>query len=417
MPELDSAGRRLLAYFVEYLKNVEPGNPATYVSYKAVHTALDLPLHGPTYGASLQNQGLNSLAAWTVDSGLPAITGIVIDAGTLEPAQGYFKLLGNPKNPYERWKEEVTKSKFLDWAPYLTDIESVVVPLEANQAASLSARVVPSVVPLRKLPVPGAASVWRLIAYHDDAEASERADEMARRGVIAIGWSEIGDLTGAPLRTSEDIGARIREAYPHLGNSHTGGPTLWHLLHDVAVGDLVIIVARSTRKYVMEVTGDYFYADDGVGHYRHQRNATLTDLDPDELWHASGAAAAEGESMRWTLTRLSTGGKAAAQAYEEGERFEVRSTAVERNPHARKACIEHHGAKCYACGFDFFVRYGALGEGYIHVHHRKDIALTDGVYTVDPIKDLVPLCPNCHAMVHREKPAADVEAFKASYWS
>jgi len=77
----------------------------------------------------------------------------------------------------------------------------------------------------------------------------------------------------------------------------------------------------------------------------------------------------------------------------------------ERNPEARKKCIEHHGTLCKVCGFDFFETYGDLGFGFIHVHHVQDIALR-GESTVNPKTDLIPVCPNCHAMLHRgTKPA------------
>lgn len=93
-------------------------------------------------------------------------------------------------------------------------------------------------------------------------------------------------------------------------------------------------------------------------------------------------------------------------AYKEGKVKQVMVNAIERNPDARRKCIEHYGAICNSCDFDFSKKYGAeLGSGFIHVHHLLDIALIGKEYKVDPINDLRPLCPNCHAMVHRIKPA------------
>lgn len=414
MSGLDAPGRRLLAYLVANLKSVVPGNPSTYVSYRRIHVDLGLSLLGPTYGSSLQNQGLNSLAAWTASEGLPAITGIVVAENSFEPGAGYFKLLGNPVDAYKRWESEITKAKETDWSLYLGGEEEI----SAEPALGRTSKLSPlPAAPGRRALAPGTASVWRLVSYHEEADADRIADEMVRRGVIAIGWSDVGDLEKAVPQSSEAIGSCIREAYPTLQNSHTGGPSLWNFWRNMMPGDLVIIVARSRRKHVVEVTGDYCYSVEGIGGYCHLRSAALTPLNGDELWEASGGKAADGESMFWTLTRLSTGGAAASLAYEEGARFELRLTAIERNPRARKDCIDHFGAACYVCKFDFSSRYGELGEGYIHVHHRHDIALTGGAHTVDPINDLVPLCPNCHAMVHRQKPAADVEDFKRKYWA
>jgi 5-methylcytosine-specific restriction protein A len=67
------------------------------------------------------------------------------------------------------------------------------------------------------------------------------------------------------------------------------------------------------------------------------------------------------------------------------------------------------------CSFDFRKTYGELGDGYIHVHHRTDLSKRDGEYEVDPIRDLVPLCPNCHAMIHRRSTSISVEELAAIY--
>lgn len=79
----------------------------------------------------------------------------------------------------------------------------------------------------------------------------------------------------------------------------------------------------------------------------------------------------------------------------------------ERNKEARNACIAyyrtlHHGhVVCECCGFDFEKAYGEMGRDFIEVHHRKPISQTDGEHAIDPKKDLVPLCSNCHSMIHR----------------
>ncbi len=99
--------------------------------------------------------------------------------------------------------------------------------------------------------------------------------------------------------------------------------------------------------------------------------------------------------------------------YVEGARKRVWVNAYERNPRARDACLKSHGLDCFACGFNFQSRYGVLGEDFIHVHHLKPLALTDGEYELDPINDLRPVCPNCHAMLHRQKPTLSIEELQA----
>ena len=52
--------------------------------------------------------------------------------------------------------------------------------------------------------------------------------------------------------------------------------------------------------------------------------------------------------------------------------------------------------------------YGTLGEGVIHVHHLRELASLGEEYEVDPIKDLRPVCPNCHAILHTSSPAMTI---------
>jgi len=86
----------------------------------------------------------------------------------------------------------------------------------------------------------------------------------------------------------------------------------------------------------------------------------------------------------------------------EGKKQRVFSTRYERNPALRMRAIKEHGLSCMACSFNFSEEYGTHGEGFIHVHHNKALSET-GEMRIDPIKDLSVLCPNCHAMIHKER--------------
>jgi predicted HNH restriction endonuclease len=86
--------------------------------------------------------------------------------------------------------------------------------------------------------------------------------------------------------------------------------------------------------------------------------------------------------------------------FKEGAKKEITVNAYERNPKARKECIRIHGSKCTVCGFDFGEIYGEEFMGKIHVHHKKSLAEIDDEYEVDPKEDLVPVCPNCHMIIH-----------------
>ncbi|TCG08827.1 hypothetical protein BZM27_09250 [Paraburkholderia steynii] len=101
------------------------------------------------------------------------------------------------------------------------------------------------------------------------------------------------------------------------------------------------------------------------------------------------------------------------KAYVEGAVSQVLVNRYERDRDARDAAIAHYGCHCYVCGFDFGKVYGALGQDFIHVHHVIDIATIGAEYHVDPIEDLRPVCPNCHAMLHKTTPAMDVNELRA----
>ena len=96
----------------------------------------------------------------------------------------------------------------------------------------------------------------------------------------------------------------------------------------------------------------------------------------------------------------------------EGYKREFSASTYERNPLARKICMDHYGYICVVCSFNFLEKYGEIGDKYIHVHHIKPIYEIKKEYMIDPIEDLRPICPNCHAMIHRHKPALTIESLK-----
>jgi 5-methylcytosine-specific restriction protein A len=98
-------------------------------------------------------------------------------------------------------------------------------------------------------------------------------------------------------------------------------------------------------------------------------------------------------------------GPTAVVGQEEGDAYEVLVTRYERSQINRAACIAVHGVTCHACGFDFSLTYGPLGEGVIDVHHVQPVSTVGPGTAIDPIKDLVPLCANCHRMAHQRRPA------------
>lgn len=96
----------------------------------------------------------------------------------------------------------------------------------------------------------------------------------------------------------------------------------------------------------------------------------------------------------------------------EGKLYRALGTRYERNPYLRKLCIEEHGYSCCVCGFDFEQAFGELGKGFIHVHHLEQLASAGKEHYVDPTTDMRPVCPNCHAMIHKTVPPYSIEEMK-----
>lgn len=100
--------------------------------------------------------------------------------------------------------------------------------------------------------------------------------------------------------------------------------------------------------------------------------------------------------------------KTVAQRW-EGSSYQVLLTGYERNLDARSDCLREHGHQCVACKFDFEEQFGDIGKGFIHVHHLTRMADRPKPYVIDGKSELVPVCPNCHAMIHRRIPPFTIE--------
>lgn len=101
------------------------------------------------------------------------------------------------------------------------------------------------------------------------------------------------------------------------------------------------------------------------------------------------------------------------QLHFEGEKKSVLINRYERSRKARIECLKHYGYRCLICGFDFEEVYGSIGKNKIHIHHIIPIAKIGMSYVVDPIKDLQPVCPNCHTIIHSKIVPFTIEEVKA----
>lgn len=100
------------------------------------------------------------------------------------------------------------------------------------------------------------------------------------------------------------------------------------------------------------------------------------------------------------------------EGYVEGAKKRITVNSYERDRQARNKAIEIHGLDCFVCTMNFEIIYGEIGIGFIHVHHLVPLHTIDNTYQVDPENDLVPVCPNCHAMLHRSNNPPTIEQLK-----
>lgn len=94
--------------------------------------------------------------------------------------------------------------------------------------------------------------------------------------------------------------------------------------------------------------------------------------------------------------------------YPEGALKTVRTNRYERDRRNRAVAIAIHGTACKGCGLEMGTRYGSVAAGFVEIHHITPVSQLGAGYVIDPVRDLVPLCPNCHAVVHRRDPPLTV---------
>ena len=96
-----------------------------------------------------------------------------------------------------------------------------------------------------------------------------------------------------------------------------------------------------------------------------------------------------------------------------GKKITVLVNKYERDPKKRLECLNHFGYRCQICNFSFKEVYGQLGEDFCHVHHIEPLSEVGGEHNIDPTKDLIPVCANCHAIIHKKRPALKPDELRA----
>ena len=138
-----------------------------------------------------------------------------------------------------------------------------------------------------------------------------------------------------------------------------------------------------------------------------------------KIWSAQGSGKTIPEEIEFNLTELwhsrfelndfTYPEEISVKGTYEGARKKITVNSYERNAEARRKCLEKWNYNCAVCNFHFELYYGPIGKKYIHVHHLYPISSIGKEYEIDPVNDLRPVCPNCHAMLHKENPPLSIE--------
>lgn len=268
--------------------------------------------------------------------------------------------------------------------------------------------------------------------------------------VVAVGWRIV---------KYDPMQFKSREEYRKLMNSNFvdwnvrhAASTIYNFAHEWQVGDTAIICTgyapnqtKDVYLYGVAKIGRYFYDKSSLW-WRFKRQAEITLIE--QKVPISIFKKYLGGSSRQTIHGPFTQKEFKAFYKEIGIRFEatrksikllprsndvmslpeevknvaklpegavkqILVNAYERNPKARRQCIAHYGTTCYVCDFDFLEHYGKMGAGFIQVHHLKQLSEVGKRYKVDPIAHLRPVCPNCHAIIHRHKRAYSIKEVKS----
>ena len=96
----------------------------------------------------------------------------------------------------------------------------------------------------------------------------------------------------------------------------------------------------------------------------------------------------------------------------EGSKKCIVVNTYERDPRARASCLAHHGFNCAVCETHLAKKYGEIAQNFIHVHHLIRVSEMGENYEVNPKNDMVPVCPNCHSIIHRRNPMYSIEELR-----
>ena len=193
------------------------------------------------------------------------------------------------------------------------------------------------------------------------------------------------------------------------------------LTHRVEIENLLQAPGKSISDYGLDIDGKDFKTIQNLDENPHTLNFYLETMTPESsiehlLLNEKEAILIElAVSIFATLLPRPSNSYSNPEevtGFPEGAVTQVLVNKYERDPRNRAAAISAHGYACLACGFDFKKSYGELGANFIIVHHIVPVSQLGPDYLIDPARDLVSLCANCHAMIHREDPPLSLSQLK-----
>lgn len=281
-------------------------------------------------------------------------------------------------------------------------------------------------------------------------EGAEDWELFRDHGCIGLGW-QLADYSR--FGSEVEVLAALEQEYGKGKKGYGAGAAkiVWRFIKEVKPQDIVVAnqgynrvvgIGVITSEYLTPTSKQNPIRNDATTHRHHVRlvnwlitkpvdlpgshffvQSTLWPLENEQLQQISQAYAAQYPDLKTALSQLlelyRTGisGWLPEEVSESATLFEgavrqVTVNAYERNPVARQQCIEAHGTTCCVCGFDFGAVYGPEAEGYIHVHHIRPLSEVGREYVVNPVEDLRPVCPNCHAVLHLGGQCRSIEAVR-----
>jgi 5-methylcytosine-specific restriction protein A len=220
----------------------------------------------------------------------------------------------------------------------------------------------------------------------------------AGRGLV-IALSRTMTSAAATVMPEDSAGALVRQ----LGRWAQDNPDAWRgAVEEISTQDVALTITVNH-----EILDDPREPPDGLWRaFSIECWARIPARTPDEITRSliTVASPALALALNGLLDQDEGTELPSLEPLPEGAVTTVKVNRYERNPINRLRCISHYGTECWVCGLDFGEHYGPAAAGFIEVHHRIPVSAMGDGYLVDPIRDLVPLCSNCHSAAHRRNP-------------